>query len=85
MCHLWTQTRKVLLTSRITPALPVGNKVGTIVPHGANKWTRTAEISTREHDGSPRSFFLKVTYFSLHYSAAIAAVGGVTIANTAMP
>lgn len=53
-----------LLTRVINVALPPGSVVEDIVPHGASYWTRTAEISTRAQDGSPRSYFLKVSYYS---------------------
>ncbi|KAM0795981.1 Fructosamine kinase-domain-containing protein [Usnea florida] len=40
--------------------LPPGCKVKGITPFGASYWTRTAEISTVQADGSDLSFFLKV-------------------------
>ena len=48
----------MLLTS---PELPEGTKIKSITAHGASYWTRTAEIKTEQADGSPMSFFLKVT------------------------
>ncbi|XMA18953.1 hypothetical protein WAI453_011744 [Rhynchosporium graminicola] len=40
---------------------PPGTVTDGIRPHGASYWTRTAEISTKTADGSPRSYFLKVS------------------------
>ncbi|PQE15600.1 Fructosamine Ketosamine-3-kinase protein [Rutstroemia sp. NJR-2017a BBW] len=40
---------------------PPGTEVESISPHGASYWTRTAEISTLLADGTPRSYFLKVS------------------------
>jgi hypothetical protein len=44
-------------------ALPPEMEVLDIIPHGASLWTRTAEIKTKQADGSKLSFFLKVYYF----------------------
>ncbi|KAL2036369.1 hypothetical protein N7G274_010916 [Stereocaulon virgatum] len=41
--------------------LPPGTEVEDISPHGASYWTRSAEITTRKADGTPLSFFLKVS------------------------
>ena len=41
--------------------LPEGTEIKSIGAHGASYWTRTAEIKTKQADGSSRSFFLKVT------------------------
>lgn len=41
---------------------PPGTEIESIRPHGASYWTRTAEVSTRMADGTPRSYFLKVSY-----------------------
>ncbi|PMD62260.1 uncharacterized protein K444DRAFT_610362 [Hyaloscypha bicolor E] len=41
--------------------LPRDTVVEDIRPHGASYWTRTAEISTHMADGTPRSYFLKVS------------------------
>lgn len=41
--------------------LPEGSVIESIVPHGASYWTRTAEISTQLSDGTPASYFLKVS------------------------
>ncbi|KAJ1324156.1 protein-ribulosamine 3-kinase [Microdochium nivale] len=38
-----------------------GTEIESIAPHGASYWTRTAEISTIAPDGSPISYFLKVS------------------------
>ncbi|TVY87259.1 Ketosamine-3-kinase [Lachnellula willkommii] len=40
---------------------PPGTKIESIRPHGASYWTRTAKISTQLADGTPRSYFLKVS------------------------
>jgi hypothetical protein len=40
--------------------LPEGSISIGIYPYGATYWTRTAEIQTRQADGSQLSFFLKV-------------------------
>lgn len=45
---------------KLTTALPPGSEVEGIVRHGANHWTRTAEISSRKGNGSPKSYFVKV-------------------------
>ncbi|KAL8713850.1 MAG: hypothetical protein Q9220_001995 [cf. Caloplaca sp. 1 TL-2023] len=39
----------------------VDDNIKGISPHGASYWTRTAEIETKQADGTPRSVFLKVT------------------------
>ena len=44
--------------------LPEGTQITSISPHGASYWTRTAEVQTKQADGSPQSFFLKVSYFT---------------------
>lgn len=41
--------------------LPPGTQIESIHPHGVSYWTRTAEIVTRLPDGSPASYFLKVS------------------------
>jgi len=41
--------------------LPLESKIISIKPFGASFWTRTAEIKTLQADGSPLSFFLKIT------------------------
>lgn len=41
--------------------LPPGIKVEGIYPHGASYWTRTAKIVTEHADGSPKSYFIKVS------------------------
>lgn len=41
--------------------LPPGTEPVGIFPYGATYWTRTAEIQTRQADGTPLSFFLKVS------------------------
>lgn len=41
--------------------LPDGSIVEAIVPHGASYWTRTAEITTQLSEGTPASYFLKVS------------------------
>lgn len=41
--------------------LPKGTKILSISPHGASYWTRTAEVATKQENGSELSFFLKVT------------------------
>lgn len=48
-----------LLTRGTSPALSSGTEVDDIVPHGISYWSRTAEVSTRDRDGTPRSYFLK--------------------------
>ncbi|KAF8860964.1 hypothetical protein BDZ45DRAFT_724247 [Acephala macrosclerotiorum] len=40
---------------------PLGTEIESIRPYGASYWTRTAEISTRMANGTPRSYFLKVS------------------------
>ena len=40
--------------------LPQGTQIIGTFPHGASYWTRTAEIETRQADGSDLSFFIKV-------------------------
>ena len=44
-------------------ALPPETEVLDITPYGASLWTRTAEIKTKQADGSELSFFLKVYFF----------------------
>lgn len=41
---------------------PSDTKIESIRPHGASYWTRTAKISTQMADGTPRSYFLKVSH-----------------------
>lgn len=42
------------------PALPRGTEVTGLLPHGASYWTRTAKIETKQADGSPLYYFIKV-------------------------
>lgn len=50
------------MTDRLSLGLPRGSQVRGIFPYGASYWTRTAEIQTEQLDGSPLSFFLKVSH-----------------------
>ncbi|KAL8741615.1 MAG: hypothetical protein Q9190_005797 [Brigantiaea leucoxantha] len=45
----------------VASKLPQGSHIKGIFPSGASYWTRTAEIQTEQADGTPMSFFLKVT------------------------
>ncbi|KAH0563490.1 hypothetical protein GP486_001941 [Trichoglossum hirsutum] len=47
--------------SNVSANMPPMSRVEGISPHGASYWTRTAEIQTTQEDGSPLSFFLKVS------------------------
>ncbi|KAL8879026.1 MAG: hypothetical protein Q9215_002065 [Flavoplaca cf. flavocitrina] len=53
----WIET----VDENVAAKLPAGSQVKGISPYGASYWTRTAEIQTEQADGTPRSFFLKVT------------------------
>lgn len=51
--------------------LPANVEIKSILPHGASYWTRTAEIVTRNEDGSEVSYFLKVCMFYGNYVGLI--------------
>ncbi|KAL8976837.1 MAG: hypothetical protein Q9205_007239, partial [Flavoplaca limonia] len=53
----WIET----VDENVAAKLPAGSKVKGISRCGTSYWTRTAEIQTEQADGTPRSFFLKVT------------------------
>ena len=42
------------------PELPRGTEVNGVFHHGASYWTPTAEVETKQADGSLLSFFIKV-------------------------
>ncbi|MCJ1401864.1 hypothetical protein MMC11_005081 [Xylographa trunciseda] len=53
----WIQS----VDDNVLAKLPPGSYVKGIFPYGASYWTRTAEIQTEQTNGTPLSFFLKVT------------------------
>ncbi|KAL8940003.1 MAG: hypothetical protein Q9211_002482 [Gyalolechia sp. 1 TL-2023] len=54
---VWIQT----VDDNVAAKLPHGSHIKAILPYGASYWTRTAEIQTEQANGTPQSFFLKVT------------------------
>jgi hypothetical protein len=58
---------------------PPGTEIEGIRPHGASYYTRTAEVSTRMADGTPRSYFLKESYLcQVEIELALTAMLGIS-------
>ncbi|KAL8670998.1 MAG: hypothetical protein Q9168_004490 [Polycauliona sp. 1 TL-2023] len=53
----WIET----VDENVAAKLPAGSQIKGILKHAKSYWTRTARIETEQADGTPRSFFLKVT------------------------